>query len=195
MTRIGKQMTTATFAVLDKVFSDPTLPESWRSQQSLAYSNAYLRAAAQAFHSRDFEGAKNDLQQAVALQPDLLSNDGKPLADRFMGWTRLPKTQDPLAYLAVIYDNLPCDFEALRRRRRKELGNMAMQLAFEACDRGDLAAVRARTRQAFSYQPRWLQNRGALALLIRSRLPLLGAPGKGSAANSASHSSNLLAER
>lgn len=173
MTRIGTQMTTATFAVLDKVFSDPALPDTWRAQHNLAYSNAHLRAAAQAYHSEDFDAAGRSLHEAVELQPSLLSDNSKPLADRFVGWTRLPKTRDPLVYLATIYDHLPNGFETLHARRRHELGSMAMQLAFEAYQRGDLPAVRTRTRQALIYQPTWLKDRGALKLLMHSHLPFM----------------------
>ena len=49
MTRIGKQMTTATFAVLDKLFKRSDLPDEWNSSRDMAYSQAHLRAAAQAF--------------------------------------------------------------------------------------------------------------------------------------------------
>lgn len=173
MTRISSQMTTATFAVLDKIFSDPTLPDTWRAQQNLAYCHAHLRAAAQAFHSEDFDAAGRSLHKAIELQPSLLSNNGKPLADRFVGWTRLPKTADPLAYLATIYDHLPDGFETLHARRQHELGSVAMQLAFEAYQRGDLAAVRTRSRQAIIYQPTRLKDRGALKLLLHSHLPFL----------------------
>jgi hypothetical protein len=46
MTRIGTQMTTATFAVLDKLYSQPDLDPTWQALRDPAYSQAYLRAAA-----------------------------------------------------------------------------------------------------------------------------------------------------
>jgi len=49
MTRDGSQMTTANFAVLEKIFLDDDIPASWKAQQDLAYSNAYLRALAKSF--------------------------------------------------------------------------------------------------------------------------------------------------
>ena len=49
MTRIGTQMTTATFAALDKFFARPEIPPSCMSVRDIAYSRAHLRAAAQAW--------------------------------------------------------------------------------------------------------------------------------------------------
>ncbi len=54
MTRIGAQMTTATFAVLDKLYSNPDLPPAWQDLHDMAYSQAYLRAAAQAYHAHNY---------------------------------------------------------------------------------------------------------------------------------------------
>ncbi len=74
MTRIGTQMTTATFAVLDNFFNIPDLPRPWLDLKARAYSNAHLRATAQAYLSRDFERAKEHLSSAVDLNPCLEEN-------------------------------------------------------------------------------------------------------------------------
>lgn len=168
MTRDGRQMTTATFAVLDKVFADPNLPESWQRLHDQAYSNAHLRAAAQAYQVGDFEAAKASLAQAVRLNPALAADGGAALADHFAAWTDLPKTSEPLAFLQRIYDNLPAELTELGRRRRAYLGQAAMQRAFAAHARGDNRTAQAMARQAVRYQPGWLTNRGAWSLLLRS---------------------------
>ena len=58
MTRIGSQMTAATFAVLDKTFRAPDVPASWLARRDEAYSRGFLRAAAQAYHAADFARAR-----------------------------------------------------------------------------------------------------------------------------------------
>lgn len=170
MTRVATQMTRATFQVLDNVFRDPNLPESWRQMCDRAYSNAHLRAAAQAYQAGDLDGAKSGLVEAVRLNPDLTANNGAALADQFAAWTDLPKTSDPLAFLERIYDNLPDSLSDLRRRRQQDLGRAAMALAFDSYHRGDLAAARSAAYRAFRYQPGWLTNRGAVSVLVRSWL-------------------------
>lgn len=168
MTRDGRQMTTATFAVLDKVFADPSLPESWQRLRARAYSNAHLRAAAQGYQVGDIARAKASLEQAVQLNPALAADGGAPLAAHFAAWIDLPKTSQPLDFLQRIYDNLPDSLAGLRAHRREHLGQAAMQHAFAAHARGDNRTAQAMARQAVRYQPGWLANRGAWSLLLRS---------------------------
>jgi hypothetical protein len=174
MTRDGQQMTTATFAVLDKLYRNPAaLPEKWRAMQDQAYSNAYLRAAYQSYRSQNYEEGKAYLTQAVELNPELTANRANILANRLVGSTNLPKVGDSLAFLESIYNNLPDGLADLRQRRRHDLGRAAIQLAFQSYQNGDLAQTRSTIRRAFYYQPGWLTNRGALAIFLRSHLSFL----------------------
>ena len=169
MTRLGHQMTHASFSVLDKIFAIPSLPASWLALKDLAYSKAYLRAAAQAYHGGDIPQAKAYLEQAIDLDPVQVQDGAAPLAATFRSWIDLPKSSQPLEILERIYTNLPDSAGELRNRRRVELGSAAIQLAFEAYQRGDLALAHDAVRGAFTYQPRYLLNRGALAIYLRSR--------------------------
>jgi len=168
MTRIGRQMTQATFAVLDKLYADPDLPPAWMALHDLAYSRAYLRAAAQAYFSPDLEEAKACLQQACQLDPTLLEEDAAALADVLRAWLDLPKTRRPLEHLERIYDNLPAELAALRRQKRQRLGQAAVEIAFQAYQLGDMELARYAMPRAFRWQPRYLLNRGCLAVFIRS---------------------------
>ena len=168
MTRIGAQMTTATFAVLDKLYSSPGLAPAWQKLHDMAYSQAYLRAAAQAYHGLQIDYAKNCVEKAVELDPSLAQEDGQPLADIFSGWIDLPKTSHPLDYLENVFDNLPDSLLALGERKRQLIGQAAIQLAFYSYQEGDLGMTRYAVRRAFRCQPRYLLNRGALAIFLRS---------------------------
>jgi len=168
MTRIGTQMTTATFMVLDKLYRRTDLPEPWLALRNQAYSNAYLRAAAQAYLGRRYAEAQEDLSRAVELNPALAEDEARALADHFLAWTELPKVGDPLAFLEGVYAHLPACLESLARRRRHNLGQAAMKTAFEAYRAGDLPAARAACQRAFRYQPRWLADRGALSIWVKS---------------------------
>jgi glycosyltransferase involved in cell wall biosynthesis len=170
MTRDGRQMTTATFAVLNKLFNEYDLPPAWLALKEKAYSRAYLRAAAQSYRVMAFADGQANLAQAVTLDPALLADDAEPLARRLMAWTNLPKFPDRLAYLEDIYNHLPPELAALQARRGAELGRAAMQLAYEAYQAGDMGRTRTAVRRAFRYQPARLTNRGALSIFVRSHL-------------------------
>jgi glycosyltransferase involved in cell wall biosynthesis len=171
MTRDGSQMTVATFAVLDKLFNDPGLPTSWRDMHASAYSHAHLRAAAQAYRVRDFEAAKKNLALAVELNPELTANDAAVLAGHLSAWTELPKISEPITFLEDIYSNLPPELRVLHNKRRQAIGRLAMKVAFEAYQAGDLARARPAVRKAFGYELSWIANRGAIVVLLRSHVP------------------------
>jgi glycosyltransferase involved in cell wall biosynthesis len=174
MTSNGSQMTQATFAVLDKVFADPELSGSWRSLRHQAYANAHLRAAAQAYLSRDYTVGKAAISRAAGLNPALTYDDAALLVKRINGWASSPKIAHRLRFLENIYNNLPDDLAKLRTRRRHELAQAAMHQAFESYHCGDFSTTRSVILKAFLYQADWLRNRGALAICLRVWLhPLL----------------------
>jgi len=169
MTRDGSQMTAANFAVLEKVYQDEEIPESWWAQQDLAYSNAYLRASAHGYLAGDYQRGKENLSNAVELDKSLLDDHASPLRDRFSSWIDLPKTNEPLTFLENVYNNLP---EELRADISPgvELGKAAMRLAFQAYKSGDRRYTRSAVWRAIRYHPAWLLNRGAISILVRSSL-------------------------
>lgn len=160
-------------AVLEKIFSDEALPESWQTMRAPAYSRAYLRAAAQAFREEDVKSARHYLLEAVRLDPDLAADEGAELAAHMAAWTDLPKISNPVSYLERVYNNLPGELAALKRRRRTELARLAIRQAFVAYHDGELACARNAVQRAIRYRPHWLTNRGVLSILVRSHLPWL----------------------
>lgn len=168
MTRDGRQMTTATFAVLDNFFVRPDLPPDWEAMKGRAYSRAHLRAAAQAYRLPEAVAeAQEHLRQAATLDPHLLADEAAALAGIMRGWTELPKIADPMAYLDRIYHHLPPELVVLQRRRRRDLAEIAMQQAFQADGAGERGQAKTAVLQALTYHPRWLLNRGALSILLR----------------------------
>jgi tetratricopeptide (TPR) repeat protein len=171
MTRDGTQMTTATFAVLDKTFSDPSIPDEWKEMEDEAYCNAYLRSAAQAYHAKDYQNAEASLEEALSRNPTLLDDAARALANQFVAWTELPKVAEPLSFLEDIYQNLPDSLNMLKSRANKELGNVSIQLAFKAYQNRNMADSRYYLRKAIGWDPSWLKNRGVISIFLRSFLP------------------------
>ncbi len=158
MTRDERQMTTATFAVLDKVFQEPDLPLSWQALRDEAYSYANLRGAAQAYSARNYDQAKIYLGEAVRLNPELSINNAELLAKNIMGWANYSKISEPLPFLEDIYTNLPENLTELQRRKSHDLSNIAMQIAFTAYAQGDFPKTRTTLWYAFRQQPKQLLN-------------------------------------
>ena len=176
MTRIGTQMTTATFAVLKKTFDDPDLPKAWRLRRDEAYSRAHLRAAAQAYTGRDFPAAAGHMRDAVRANPSLAGGGAEPVARIIAGWANYVKTPDPLGFLQGVYDHLPEELAPLRARRRRDLAAEALHLAAAAWRRQDARAMRSLAWQALCYRPVLAFDRSAIAMLLGG---VDGRPGSG----------------
>lgn len=168
MTRDGQQMTTATLAVLEKTYNDLSLPDAWQAMRSQAYSQAYLRAAAQAYTAKAYDVAADYMNQAVQLNPQLVADNARLLAGQVAGWAHYAKTGASLTFLEDVYNHLPDTLAVLRQQRRRVLALEAMQIAFTANDKKDFSTVRSSVWRAFCLQPGWLFNRGALSLFVRS---------------------------
>jgi hypothetical protein len=161
-------MTTATFAVLEKVYSDPGLPEEWLALKDRAYSSAYLRAAIQAFRMDDTQEGAEALAEAVRLDPELLAKNGDVLADRLIGLSDSPKVQNRLPFLELIYNNLPESLSDLKSQRRTRLSRAAVELGFRSYQAEDYKRSRHYMWRAIQYRPQWLSNRGVVAVLVKS---------------------------
>jgi len=166
MTRIGSQMTRATFAVLDKVYRDPDLPQSWQALKDQAYSNANLRAMAQAYLAEDFAQGKAYLSQAIRLNPKLVDRQAVELTNRLSALADSPKTNNPVNFLASIYANLPDELDSLRQRAPEELSKKSLSVAMDAYRHQDYRVARSYLHQALKYQPTWLIKREVLAALL-----------------------------
>lgn len=166
MTRIGAQMTVATFAVLDKTFADPALPDGWAARRDEAYSRGFLRAAAQAYTGGEFDRARQFMREAIGRNAGLEAERGERLARLIAGWANHAKTRDALALMTSIYDNLPDELRELRGRKRRELGRQATQMAWAAFRSGDTMQSRRLARQAVGYWPPAILDRGLLQLIL-----------------------------
>jgi glycosyltransferase involved in cell wall biosynthesis len=170
MTRDKERMTAATFAVLKKVYSDPDLPQEWLDLKDKAYSNAYLRAAIQAFRTGETQEGADALAEAVRLDPSLLDNDGEMMAKRLLGLSDSPKVKDRLPFLELVYNHLPESLSVLKAQRRARLSQAAVELAFRSYQAEDYARARHFMLRAVQYRPTWLANRGVVSVLLKSTL-------------------------
>jgi glycosyltransferase involved in cell wall biosynthesis len=179
MTRQGTQMTMATFAVLDKHFADRTLPESWKDLRDIAWSNAHLRAAMQAYTAQDFSTAEAHMLEACCLNPDLVAREAEQISKRLAAFAWSPKNPDPIRFMETIYNHLPDELEILRQRRDRDIGRVAIDAGFKYYYSGKHKSAHHAIVRAIRYQPKWLTNRGVVSVLARSIiLHLFMSPGR-----------------
>ena len=165
MTRDGGRMRQASFAMLEKTFENPDLPEAWKDQRHKAFAFAHLRSAANAYHSRDFSQAQEDLRAVVRLDPSFTA---VKLARRLAAIANHPKISEPVEFLTMIYANLPAEFIELRRHSQKEIANFAAQKAFESYQCGNFRETASMAWRAIRRQPMVLKNMGFDSMFIKS---------------------------
>jgi glycosyltransferase involved in cell wall biosynthesis len=170
MTRDKERMTTATFAVLKKIYDDPDLPEAWLALKDKAYSNAYLRAAIQAYRMDETAEGAEGLAEAVRLDPTLMDKNGDILATRLLALSDSPKVMDRLPFLELIYHHLPDNLSQLKSQRKVRLSQAAVELGFGSYKAQDYTRARHFMWRGIQYRPSWLANRGVLSVLVRSSL-------------------------
>lgn len=165
MTRNHQQMTQASFNVLDNFFADEHLSPDWVNQKDKAYSQAYLRAAANAYVIQHFSVGQMYLAKAIELNPSLQNNNASLLVNRMIAWSEHPKVVDPIAFLEEIFSNLPGAISSIfQTQKRSAISRASISHAFYAYQLGDLDKAYHYLKIAVRSYPAWLKNRGVLSI-------------------------------
>lgn len=170
MTRNGAQMTTATQAVLQRIYERTDLPANWLDLKPEAYANAYLRAAAQAYLNEEYLAAHGFLRSVLSLKPSLSENQARELHQRFSGWAELPKSIPPAQFLEKIYTHLPEELKDLENRKGTVLGSAFLNQALNHYHAGEPSQARHALQKSWMYRPALFFNRGALSVFVHSTI-------------------------
>ena len=175
MTRNQNQMTEASFAVLDKVFQNGNLPQSWCEYKHEAYSQSHLRASANSYAANDFQAGKLHLKKAVSLNPVLLQDNSYEVFQQILAWTELPKVKEPLVFLKNILNHLPNEIkDGSSYSSRQILSKFAIEQGFTAFEQRHFNNARTFIIFAVKNNPRWLFNRGVISILLKSNFREIG---------------------
>jgi glycosyltransferase involved in cell wall biosynthesis len=165
MTRQSERMRTAFLAVLKKFYSQPELPTRVIAYQDKAYASALVTTAAYAYHANELAQGKDDLIEALRLDPTLRDNGYQRLMDRLVGWSDDPRSTEPAAFLQRIIDSLPPEQTALKGQLRRAMADVLLGELFTGSRetwrvrKGDLLKV-------IQNKPEWLFNRGVLRMMV-----------------------------
>ena len=110
------------------------------------------------------------MNKAVQLDPELQANHGGELAKRIAGWVDFAKIENPIEYLSDVYNNLPESLVGLQQRGDSEIAEKSIHIAFRAFENGDYQKTRSAIRNAITYKPGLLINRGVLSIYFKSLL-------------------------
>jgi hypothetical protein len=160
-------MSDGLFYMLDKLFAQPDLPEELRQQRDQIYARAHLDGAVRAFAIGMEAESEEHLTAAVQLNPKLLA--GQPPAAlqsiASSGLTHLVNDIDQ--YVTNVCRVLPKISPKLVRSRRQMGAIVQATAAFDDMAQGRRQQARLKAVRTIMADPRWMQNRGLLSILLK----------------------------
>lgn len=156
-------------ALLAKVFSGPNSQKhlTRRTTQEV-YASYHLTLAWEAYEAGLFEQGKQELLEAVELNPKLRDQDGETIRGNMIGHTQSYLASDPQDFLDRAFVHLPDSLACIRPHYGDTLGRSWMSRAWQRHRVGDLNEVRRSIFRAVRYKPACLKDRGIQSMLIQS---------------------------
>lgn len=157
---------------LEHVLSLPGLPSTLSARPSRLYGHYYLVGALHAFSVGQLDFARASLEQATALDADLLQGDPPRLVELIAGFAHTFHVSDPLQYIDLVVDQLPSSLVRLRRLRKATRSAYFWKRVFDARSGGRKPRPSDWVRGVLN-DPRWLRNRGIWSIFVYDILPQL----------------------
>lgn len=151
----------------------PAEAEQLRSWRPWALAYVYLSLALRSYRAGAIERAKEQMAQAVAWRPEMLSKPDTFIQMIMHSMIRLPN-DDPLRFVDIVLENLPPVARRLRAVRPQLLGAVSIARAFDSYAAGERRETIRHVLSGLRYQPSSITNRGLASIFIRSLLPLQG---------------------
>ena len=130
--READRMRKAIFAVIDKFFSQPDLPEDLKGYKNAVYASALVHAAAYAYNADDFPKGQHDLTEAINRDPTLADKQYNKLVKSLVGWSYDPRSNNPTNFLQRIIANPPPGHPGLRRQLRRAIADVMLEPLFSS---------------------------------------------------------------
>jgi hypothetical protein len=112
--RNASRLKNESLKVLDSFFFQPGLLESLNEHRNKAYASIYISSAFQEIVAGEYLEAQHDLEEAIHLNPDLLTGDPLHILMIAIFWAAHPLTGDPTEYILRFLDHLPSPLEFLK---------------------------------------------------------------------------------
>jgi glycosyltransferase involved in cell wall biosynthesis len=126
----------------------------------------YLRAAILGMASNQVEEAHVSLARGLELDPALLCRKG-PLEEMIRSVVPQHSIQAAIQFVNSVFADLLVPTNDQLRIKSRLLAELHMREVFAGAEKGDLQRIDAHLAPAIRHSPRWLLNRGTLALVVR----------------------------
>lgn len=154
------------FAALDKVFISDELPASIRTRKGEIYALGHLSAASRLLMVDQATEALENVRSAFVMDPGLLMNKCKRLAEAVAGLQEDVWIKDPFALRDIILGELD-KTQSPAFLRTLQIVNDKRQF-YKAFTSGKKTEIRRTWSQIVRHEPGWLLNRGGWSILCQS---------------------------
>ncbi len=153
----------------------PPCAEGLRPHYSRLLGHAYVGLALPNYGSGNILEAKEQLAQAIALDPTLLerTEDFKGVLANY-AMDMAPST--PILYVETVFQNMPASAQPLARIQARVLSEVSIACAFEDYAAGRRRSAARRVLAELRRNPSWLRNRGVISIFLRSLPSLMTGP-------------------
>lgn len=149
----------------------PPRATNLRPHRSQALRQVYVGLALRSYRVGDIIRAKDQLIEAIALDPTVLEQTDQFAETLRYNALSLP-VDAPLRYVDRVLRNLPAEAQQLKRIRSRVLGDVSVASAFQDYAAGRRDRVIGKVLTALRYCPSWLGNRGVISIFVKSLIGL-----------------------
>lgn len=171
MTREAERMRKAIFQVLNKFYQQADLPPEIQAIRNLAFSAGHYHASAFEYLSADFAKGREDLAEAIRLDPALKENGYGPLVKLLAGWADDPRSRNRTDLLERVIAHPPPGHPGLGQALGRARADVLLAPLFGS-PRQEWVRNRKDLLSAIWYKPEWLLNRGVLRMLLYAWLKI-----------------------
>ncbi|HWQ03790.1 MAG TPA: glycosyltransferase [Longilinea sp.] len=166
MVRQAVRMKNGMITMFDKFFAQPDLPAEAVALRGEAYGHAYLNAAARALAGGDGKESQVCLNMAFESNPRLLFGQPPEMLATLASFALSPLCNGAGKYMELLAENLPDVLQGWSRQQ--VLGVLNGVNAFENAGKLNSLGVIRNALAAVVRDPRWLKNRGLVAITGRA---------------------------
>jgi glycosyltransferase involved in cell wall biosynthesis len=152
--------------VIHQFYKNNDLSEEIRNSQKKVMAVAHLRSAAREYGGGLLKEAKQDIEQAIDLFPDLKKENGRLIYDSLMGWLGNVMIRDPQIYVTRVFDNFSPIIPKWSRRRRAAIALAAKITYFDAYIQKDRDVFFKSFLKITFNQPQLLVDRGIFSIMV-----------------------------
>jgi glycosyltransferase involved in cell wall biosynthesis len=151
-----------------RVMARPDFPPDLLPLGRKGLALRHLDGAKRLYRSRIWEPGKANLEQAISLDPGLITGRPCRVEDEVVSASVEPLVTDPIGFLESVFGNLPANAGPVQRREQDGLTRVRLELLARDLRNHQYRRVLEERLPELARHPGWLASRGVWNVLARA---------------------------